>query len=219
MVDERSDLMRRMRSHLAQLGVSFAKSDWASVVGRQRIAGIVEQVQASHGTRGEAIARLWRRIEALRLEVDHWHQRVRQLSKKFDEVALLEAQLPGVGPVIAAIVWSELGEPGRYRSAKAYAKATGLTPGYRESGGRRHAGRMTREGSAHVRWALTRAVLACSRCTKGPGLRVKRWVERQSRRKPRKAAMVAAARKLAEGIWRLMRDGETFDLCRAFPEG
>jgi transposase len=216
-VDERSDLMRRMRSHLAQLGVSFAKSDWASVVGRRRITTRVDQAEASHGLRGQAIARLWRRIQGLDEEVDHWSKQVQALSKRFDEVALLDEQLPGVGPVIAAIVWSELGDPGRYRSAKAYAKATGLTPGYRESGGRRSKGKITREGSAHVRWALTRAVLSCMRCTKGPGVAVKTWVQRQGRRKPKKAAMVAAARKLAEGVWRLMKLGEAFDLRRTFP--
>ena len=216
-VDERSDLMRRMRSHLAQLGVSFAKSDWASVPGRQRITTLVDQAEASEGLRGQAIARLWQRIQALDEEVKHWNQQVQSLSKKFDQVALLDEQLPGVGPVIAAIVWSELGDPDRYRSAKAYAKATGLSPGYRESGGRRSKGRITREGSAHVRWALTRAVLSCMRCTKGPGVAVKAWVQRQARRKPRKAAMVAAARKLAEGIWRLMKLGEAFDLRRTFP--
>jgi transposase len=216
-VDERSDLMRRMRSHLAQLGLGFAKSAWASVRGRGQIAELVERVRAEHGMRGEAVERLWGRIERMNQEVAHWDKRVRALSKRFDQVAWLEDQLPGVGPVIAAAVWSELGDPGRYRSAKAYAKATGLTPGYRESGGRRSPGRITREGSAHARWAFTRAVLACTRCTKGPGVRVKRWLEKQSRRKPKKAAMVAAARKLAEGVWRLMKLGEAFDLERAFP--
>lgn len=215
-VDERSDLMRRMRSHLTQLGKTFAHSAWASVTGHQRIAGIVADAVEQHGLRGQAIARLWQRIEQMNEEVAHWSEQVAELSKKFDQVKLLKDQLPGVGPIIAAIVWSELGDPARYRSAKAYAKATGLTPGYRESGGRRAAGRITRQGSAHVRWALTRAVLACSRCMGGPGLAVKRWVERQSRRKPKKAAMVAAARKLAEGIWRLLKLGEAFDLRRAF---
>lgn len=216
-VDERSDLMRRMRSHLAQLGISFPKSAWASVSGRALIDQLVAETRCQHGERGEAIGRLWRRIEQLSTEVDHWRQRVTALSKPFDEVAQLEKTMPGVGELIAAIVWSELGDPSRYRSAKAYAKATGLTPGYRESGGRRKGGAITREGSAHVRWALTRAVLACLRCRQGPGVAVQLWVQKQSRRKPKKAAMVAAARKLAEGIWRWRHTGEGFDLTRSFP--
>lgn len=215
--DERSDLMRRMKSHLAQLGEGFSTSAWSSVPGRAKIEALVGRVQTDHGERGSAIARLWSRIQALNAEVDHWRQRVAELSGRFEEVKVLERELPGMGPLLAAMVWSELGDPQRYKSAKAYAKATGLTPGYRESGGKRSKQKITREGSAHVRWALTRAVLACSRCQHGPGVTLWRWVDKQSRRKPKKAAMVAAARKLAEGIWRLFRLGEAFDLRRAFP--
>jgi len=216
-VDERSDLMRRMRSHLAQLGKTFAASAWASVSGRAEIAVLVRQVEADHGLRGEAIARLWSRVQQLSEEVCYWRDRVAALSKRFDQVALLEQQLPGVGPQLAAVIWSELGDPSRYRCAKAYAKATGLTPGYRESGGHRQKRKITREGSSHVRWALTRAVVACLRCQRGAGVAVRDWVHKQSQRKPKKAVMVAAARKLAEGVWRLFALGEAFDLRRAFP--
>jgi len=215
-IDQRSDLMRQMRSHLRQLGLTFAKRDWASVIGHHRIADLVAQTEATHGTRGQVIARLWTRIEQMDQQVAHWRDQVKAWSSKFDQIRLMQQQLPGVGPTIAAAVFAELGDPARYRSAKAYAKATGLTPGYRESGGRRSKLHITRAGSTHVRWALTRAVLACMRCRQGPGLAVQRWVERRSRRQAKKAAMVAAARKLAEGVWRLFAWGETFDLARAF---
>lgn len=215
-VDGRSDLMRRMKSHLAQLGMKFASKDWSTVSGRDRIRALVAQLESRGDKRGEAVSRLWKMINAMDEEVAHWRKCVAELSKAFPEIDKLKEAVPGVGPLIAAIVWSELGDPRRYKSAKAYAKATGLTPGYRDSGGRRGVCKMTRAGSAHVRWGLTRAVLATTRCRKGPGLAVRRWVERMSRRKAKKSAMVAAARKLAEGLWRLMNLGEAFDAARAF---
>jgi transposase len=215
-VEERSDLVRRMRSHLSQLGMALGKSDFKSVVGRQRITRVVEEVEKQEGVRGEAIARLWKRIQEMDQEVESWNGKVASLAKGFKEVAMLDQELAGVGPQLAAVVWSELGDPQRYHSAKAYAKATGLTPGYRESAGRRSKKAITREGSAHVRWALTRAVLACMRCRKGDGVWVRRWVEKTKRRKSIKAAIVAGARKLAEAVWRLFTLGEAFDLARAF---
>jgi len=215
-IDRRSDLMRRMKSHLAQLGLGFGASAWSSVAGRSRVQALVDEVMARHGMRGQAICRLWLGIQQLSQEVAFWREQVQKLSQGFQEVGLLGDQLPGVGPQIAAVVWSELGDPRRYRTAKAYAKATGLTPSYRESGGRRQGGGITREGSRHVRWALTRAVLACSRCRQGPGVWLWRWVDHKSRRKARKSAMVAAARKLAESIWRLFAWGDALDLGRVF---
>lgn len=216
-VDERSDLKRRLKSHLAQLGLGFSASDWASAPGRVRIAKLVGKVEREHGVRGESVARLWARIQAMDDEVGHWRGRVDALSSSFDQIKVLCDELPGVGPQTAAVIWSELGDPRRYASAKSYAKATGLTPGYRESGGRMSRGKITRLGSAHVRWALTRAVLSCTRCTRDPaGRAVRAWLERAQKRKPRKAAIVAAARKLAEAVWRLFTLGEAFDLTRAF---
>ena len=210
-------MKRRMRSALAQLGLSLgSSSNWHSQVGHERIRKVVEQVQAEHGLAGEAIARHWALIQRIAEEEAHWHQHVRRLAAKFDEVQLLEAEMPGVGERIAPVIIGELGDPRRFHSASAYAKATGATPGYRESGGRRSHKGITRCGSSHVRWALTQAVMGCLRCKKGPGLAVKAWVHRMARRKNTKVAIVAAARKLAECIWRLFNLGEAFDLTRAF---
>lgn len=215
-VEERSDLMRRMRSHLAQLGLAIGKSDFKSVAGRSRIATLVEQVKADAGGRGDAIARLWSRIADLDDEAAYWNAARATLAQKFDEVTLLDDKLAGVGEQLASVVYSELGDPRRYRSSKAYSKSTGLTPGYRESAGRRSKQSMTREGSAHARWALTRAVIACMRCQRGDGVWIKAWVTKMRKRKSMKAAVVAAARKLAEALWRLFALGEAFDLARAF---
>lgn len=215
-IDERSDLVRRMRSHLAQLGLGIGKSDFKSALGYRRIEKLVEEVKPAHGQRGNAIARLWDRIRLMDEEVEHWREQIDALAQKSDEVQLLDDELAGVGETLAPIIWSELGDPRRFHSEKAYAKATGLTPGYRESAGHRSRHKMTREGSSLARWALTRAVMSCLRCKQGDGMWVKRWVQKMKKRKPMKAAIVAAARKLAEAVWRLFALGEAFDLARSF---
>jgi transposase len=128
------------------------------------------------------------------------------------------AELPGMKSVVAGLIYGEMGPAQRFRSEKAYAKATGITPGKRESGGKVQLMCISREGSRLARWALTRAVLACMRCRRGVGAQVKTWVAKQvARHKPKRKVIVAAARKLAEGVWRLAKWGETFDLKRAFP--
>jgi len=226
-IDERSDLMRRMRSHLAQLGETFAASAWASAPGRAKIERLVNRMEAEHDTRGQAIARLWSRIQAMNEETQHWRGRVHELSLCFDQVKLLKQQLPGVGPLLAAVVWSPpevTGRPVAVPLRQGVCQGDRTDAGLPSGGASRAAGGANRRSRAKarrtpgsVRWALTRAVLACSRCKRGPGVAVRQWVEKQSRRKPKKAAMVAAARKLAEAIWRLFSLGQAFDLRRAFP--
>jgi transposase len=215
LTEERADLKRRMKSHLAQLGRSFRGSDWHSALGWQRIDAMVASV-SDRGLLGQAIARLWMRIKELTEEMAYWEDQVAALSQDIEPVRQLQSRMCGLGAVLAPVVWSEMGSPSRFTCAKAYARGTGVTPGYRRSAGKTRRRCITREGNAHVRWALTRAVVATLRATRGPGLAIRRWVEARSRRLGKKAAIVAAARKLAESIWRLFHLGKDFDLAKAF---
>jgi transposase len=213
-VDCRSDLIRRFKSHLTQEGLRITVKNFNSPGARQEAA---ELAQAKSGARGLALTSLLRQIEHLDQEIEGWRADISKRRETFPEAKVMADEIPGVGSETGAVLIGELGSPTRYRSAKAYACATGLVPGYRESGGRKMAVGMSRAGSRHARWALTRAVVACMRCKRGPGVNVKYWVLRRTRYRPKKAVYVAAARKLAEGIWRLFQLGEEFDLAKAFP--
>jgi transposase len=169
--------------------------------------------------RGTALQSLLTQIEFQDEALKEWRKRVEQLSQAFEEIGIIQKSFPGIGPIIAASLYGELGDPRRFHSAKAYAKATGLTPGNRESGGRQSTIGITRAGSPLARWALTRAVIGCLRVKKGPGLAVRDWARKRACRQAKKKAYTAAARKLAEGVWRLFVYGECFDLKRIFPVG
>jgi transposase len=212
--DLRSDLLRRFKSHLAQAGVTIAKSWQASKRGR---AAAKEAVGRVEGERGKALERLRRMIAQLSRMLHFWQARIRDLSPHFPKIAVLRQELPGVGETIAPIIVAELNDPQAFHSEKAYAKATGLIPGERETGGKKQAVGITRAGSRHARWAFTRAIVCCLRSKQGVGLQIRQWVELRARYKPKRKVIVAAARKLAEGVWRLFAWGEAFNLARAFP--
>lgn len=214
--DMRSDLVRRVRSSLAQLGEKLPKGWHTSELKRAKAKALLENIA---GMRGEALRDLYAEIERLSERIASWRKKVEKLCKAFPEIEVMMRELPGIKVVTAGLMYGELGSPKRYHSAKAYGKATGITPSFRESGGKAQASSITRQGSRLARWALTRAVISCSRCTKNEaGVQVKKWVAKQvARNKPKRKVIVAAARKMAEGIWRLMAWGEMFDLKRAFP--
>lgn len=213
-VDGRSDLIRRFRSHLAQAGLRLREKNFHTESARRAVR---ERIEAAAGMRRAALERLLVAIEAADEAVAWWEDRVERSCQELVDVECMIDEMPGFGLVIGSTVYGELGDPRRFKSAKAYAAATGLVPGYRESGGYRTPMGMSRAGNAHARWAFTRAVISCLRCRRGPGLSVKYWVLRKCRSKPKKKVIVAAARKLAEGVWRLFAYGESFDLASAFP--
>jgi transposase len=213
--DARSDQIRRVRSSLAQLGEKLPKGWHSSKIKRATAKALVDAVP---GLRGEALRDLFAEIERLSTVIAKWRKTIEQLCVKFPEVRTIMQEMPGMKTIVAGAIYGEMGSPKRFRNSKCYAKGTGLTPGYRKTGGRTQVLSITREGSPLARWAFTRAVLACLRCKKGPGLAVRRWVEKQvARQKVKRKVIVAAARKLAEGVWRLLAWDEAFDLKRAFP--
>jgi transposase len=200
-VEERSDLLRRFSAHLAQSGHKPPKEWHRSRVKREVVKKLLAALKNAYTP---ALLRLERQIRRLSKEIAFWCARVKQLCVSFPAVQTMIEEMPGLGPTTAATVYAELGDPQRFKSEKAYAKATGLTPGYRITGGKKMAGAITRAGSAQARWALTQAAMACKRC-------------RREQHRKRKKVVVAAGRKLAEGIWRLFALGECFDLAKAFP--
>lgn len=213
--DMRSDLIRRVRSSLVQLGEKLPKGWHTSKI---KLAASKAVIDAVPGVRGEALRDLLETIQALSKTITKWRKKVELLGMAFPELQTIKAEMPGMKAVVAGLIIGEQGSPSRFRNAKAYAKGTGLTPANRKSAGKAQAVNISREGSRLSRWAFTRAVLACLRCTKGSGAQVKAWVLKQvKRQKPKCKVIVAAARKMAEGVWRLIAWGEVFDLKRAFP--
>ena len=213
-VRRRTRLFVRVRAHLAQLGERLPAASLRSERGRDRVREIAESIG---GTRGAALDECLEEIAAQDQAIARWDSRIVELAGPLPEVQALEEHIPGVGSVLAATIVGESGPIERFQTAKAYARYTGLTPADRSSGGRTVHGAICREGSPYLRWALTQAASACLRARRGDGLAAGEWIRAKQKRMGHKSkARCAAARKLAESIWRLFRYGECFDAARCF---
>jgi transposase len=149
------------------------------------------------------------RVESLRDLIERYDREVVMLERK------IQAQLAhhggyraiqainGVGRTIAAVLVAEIGDVTRFRSAEALCSWAGLTPRHRESDTKTVRGRITKQGSKLVRWALIEAV---SRYHGGPKLAgdFRRIAERRGTNKAR----VAVARKVLTLVYYGLRDGE-----------
>jgi len=111
--------------------------------------------------------------------------------------------LDGIGPTMAAIFVTEIGDVTRFRSPEALCSWAGLTPRHRESDTKVTRGRITKQGPKIVRWAALEAVV---RYHGGERLRVD--FHRIAERRGKNKARVAVARKLLTLIYHGLRDGE-----------
>lgn len=106
--------------------------------------------------------------------------------------------LPGIGQVLALKVLAYSGDLRRFRSARAYAAFTGLTPRILQSGVMSEASRMSRVGPPRLRGVYYMAAMAAYRSS--PPHRT--FVEvLMARGKPKKLALVALANRLARAAW------------------
>jgi hypothetical protein len=149
-------------------------------------------------------------LESLQGQIDALNRRVRRLPREEPDVALLAAELPGIGAQSAATLLAELGDPKRFTGARAVAAYAGLVPRVYQSADKAHHGRMTKQGNPELRWILSQWAVRLMK--DDPDVRA--WAERLRRRVHKNKARMALARRLLVGVWILQTRGEAFDLRR-----
>jgi transposase len=115
-------------------------------------------------------------------------------------------RIDGIGPVLAAVLVTELGDVTRFSAAPAVCSWAGLTPKHRESDLHVHRYGITKQGSRLVRWAAIEAV-QCAPVSSPKRRTYDRIVARRGGT-GRNLAKVAAARRLLTLAYYGLRDGE-----------
>jgi transposase len=121
-------------------------------------------------------------------------------------------QLPGIGPVLAAVIIAEIGDVTRFKNAAQLCSWAGLTPRHRESDTKVTRGHVTKQGSRMLRWALIEAI------QRVPGDSVtgtvKNGIIARRGKEAKNIAKVAAARRLLTLVFYGLRDGQIRCLSR-----
>lgn len=202
----------RYRAHTVRWATR-AKNAVHGIVNRN---GVPAPVESLFGPKGRAFLN-----EVVLPELDRWEvdgqlarldlleEQIKELDReirqrvKADPVALALETIPGIGPFIALLLVAEIGDLGRFPTAKHLASYAGLVPSLYASAEHRWGGPITKQGSSLLRWALVQAAHTAARSP-----RFANFYERQRERHGTGKAVVALARKLA-GIsyyrWRAVK--------------
>jgi transposase len=114
-------------------------------------------------------------------------------------------QLPGVGPVLGAVIAAEIGDITRFRTPGQLASWTGLTPRHYESDVKVIRGHVSKQGSRMLRWAVIEAIQHQPAGTRPQ--QVKEAIIARRGPEARNIAKTAAARQLLTLVFYAMRDG------------
>ena len=151
------------------------------------------------------VLQMLEQLNALTLQQQLLTARLRAFAKDAPESESRHRQhlrsIPGVGEVTTEVVLAEVGDVGRFRSAKQVVAYAGLAPGRRESAGKAKDLGITKRGSGLLRWVLVEASWQLAR-------RSAHWrdvYENLKKRRGSRRAIVAVARRLLTVMVALLR--------------
>lgn len=211
----------KRRAHLIRLRSSAKNrsfgllSQWGLRLSLQRL----REPDAMELLQSRGVPEVWRRsvFEALAL-VDHLDRRLAPLERELlplaradRRVQLLES-IPGVASILGLTFAVEIGEVSRFPTARKLVGYSGLTPSVRQSGQSSRTGRLSKAGSATLRWAAVEAAQHAWR-ESNPWHRLYRDVKQRSGKT--NAAKSAVARKVLIAAWHVLSRQEPFKPSRS----
>lgn len=158
--------------------------------------------------------------QALRLilnELDHVRENLKEIEGQMIEVFSPCPQthwlksLPGVGDILAVVIWSEIGTIERFNRAEQLASYSGLVSRESSTGGKIRLGPVRRDVNVYLKWAFVEAanssLLNAERCGYG---HISRLYQRIKPRRGHGKAKVAVARHLSEASFWMLKKGEPY---------
>ncbi|WP_344219679.1 IS110 family transposase [Kribbella sancticallisti] len=181
LVGLRSHCKAEVHAILAKCGVQVSMSDCSVSMAPRCWTGL--DLAAPYAAR---IGSLRRIMDGLDFEIDHVAAMVRGRPAG-DPGYVAVQQIPGIGPTLAAVLVAEIGDITRFTRPEQLTCWAGLTPTHHESDAHVHRGRITKQGSRLVRWAVVESVQILPATTM-----VGRFRDRVAARRGRNIGVVAA---------------------------
>jgi transposase len=198
LVAVRANLKCQVHGILAGAGVAVPMSDLFGLAGTELLDRATRRLGEVDRWRMLSLRRVLELVDA---EIDRFAALSRGRLGRHPGYRTIQ-QIPGVGPVLAAVFVAEIGDVSRFPDPARLASWAGLTPRHRESDTTVHRGHITKQGPRLVRWAAVEAVQRVSKHHRLGQLR-----DRVAARRGRNIGKVAAARELTRLVYYGLRDG------------
>jgi len=204
LVQRRSGFKDQVHAVLAKLGIPVTCTDLFGVWGNTWLDGLaLPQPYAGK------IASLRTLISELATEIAVLDAVIADLLCHHDGYRAIQA-LPGIGPVLAAVIVAEIGDIRRFSCPAKLCCWAGLTPRHRESDAKVARGHITKQGSPILRWAVVEAIQ--HQPAASPVRHVKDRIIARRGKEAKNIAKTAAARHLLTAVFYAMRDGRARSL-------
>lgn len=209
--NDRTKEINRLHAIFLECGITeMTRKDLATSVNRNKSIKILK---------GFALAQAERNLKKLELIDEQIIEVEKLLDKELegDKNVEILMEIPGVGKQLASSFVAFLGDGSRYSNVSCIGAATGLVPKLDMSSTVCRLGHITKCGNSGLRSLLILAAWSHVRSNGGGAIKDKFIYMTTVQSKSKKIAIVAAARKLAELMYTLLKNGTSYEK-RTSPE-
>jgi transposase len=157
LIDERTAWLQRVQATLFHHGVGGVPAGLRSAAGREFLERL--ELPAADLERIEVALAM---VEALDRQLAPIEQALRRLARRQTGCRALQRHF-GIGELTAPMILCELGDVGRLSASRKAVRCAGLDIGVHRSDRRSRVGKLTRQGSPQLRWALFEAAQSACR--------------------------------------------------------
>jgi transposase len=197
LVDERTAWLVRVQATLLHHGVSGVPDKLLGAERRDFLAGL--ELAAAARERIEVALAL---IEAIDRQLRPLERELRRLARRQPGCRALMRHY-GIGELTAPTILCELGDVACLSASRKAVRCTGLDVGAHRSDQRSRLGKLTKQGSPHLRWALYESALAACRPTSPDRAD---YLALKARGLTHTRASITIARKLARRCFHTLRE-------------
>ncbi len=208
LIGKRTALANQIRGLLGERGIIIPKSIHQI---RKHLPLILEDADNNLSPCSrEIFAEQYEQLIALDKELKRQDRRMSQLCNN-DALSQRFLQVPGVGPMTASIVASDIGDATGYQRSRDYAASLGIVPRQHSSGDKQHYLGISKRGNRYIRTLLihgARSVLMNCGSKKD---KLSLWLQALIERRGFNKAAVALANKNARILWAIASQDKEYN--------
>lgn len=205
---QRTQLKNRVHATLGKYG--FAVEGATDAFGKKGRRIVAELMAKLPPHTEQALGRVLDQLDHVCENLQWIEEKMMEVFAPCSETTWLKT-LPGVGDILAVVIWTEIGTIERFGRAEQLASYCGLVARENSSGGKIRFGAVRRDVNVYLKWAFVEAansaVLNAERCGYD---HIGRLYQRIKTRRGHGKAKVAVARHLSEAAFWMLKKGESY---------
>lgn len=200
LVRVRTQFLTRIHAVLFKVGETIKATDVSGISGRKELA--VLPIRAIYQSEITSCLKL---CDALKEQITLFSNEIEKNAVLSDDATILMS-IPGISFFSSLLITSEIGDYKRFSSSKKLCSFAGLVPSVYASGGKTRLGRITKLGSANLRFVLLQAVPHVVKKSN----RLGRLYHKVRRKHGEKVARIAVARRLLAVMLTMLKTRSKF---------